>query len=191
MAGHQLIDGYLAGLARRLPAAIVDELSDGLTETYEHHLVTGLAPAAAARTALADFGDPEQIADEFIAQAPGRRTARLLLATGPIIGACWGTSLVAAKFWTWPIPTPLAAVYALTLLGVVAALAAAATSRRHYRRTHLGSAGALALVLLDSTMIAAAATVAPTVAWPQAVAIPASLARIGVVIQTLPKMLTS
>jgi hypothetical protein len=189
MARHQLIDGYVARLARRLPVAIVDELSDGLTETYQRQLANGLEPADAARAAIAEFGDARLVVDEFIAQAPGRHTARRLLATGPLIGVLWGASLLAARFWTWPIPTPLATGYALILVGVVAMLTVAATTM-DYRHTHLGAAGAIALAVLDGTMIAAA-TVAPTLAWPMAIAIPASLARIGAVIHALPKTRTS
>ncbi|MET7970527.1 hypothetical protein [Micromonospora sp. NPDC005305] len=52
IASHHLIDAHLAILARRLPADAVDELADGLTETWQHQLAAGLPPADAARTAL-------------------------------------------------------------------------------------------------------------------------------------------
>jgi hypothetical protein len=104
VAGHQLIDDHLSRLARRLPADTVDELADGLTETWQHHLAAGLHTDEAARAAIGEFGTPDQITAAFIAQAPGRRTARMLLATGPPIGLCWGASLVTAQVWTWPIP---------------------------------------------------------------------------------------
>lgn len=39
MAGHhQLIDAYLDEMADRLPVDAVDELTDGLLETWNHHL---------------------------------------------------------------------------------------------------------------------------------------------------------
>ena len=82
MASHPLIDDYVTGLARRLPADTVDELGDGLTEAWQQHLDAGLSPTEAARTAIAEFGTPDQITDAFVAQAPGRRRALLLLATG-------------------------------------------------------------------------------------------------------------
>lgn len=187
MASHPLIDSYLAGMATRLPADSVDELADGLIETWQHHLARGLTPTAAARTAIAEFGTPHRIVDEFVAQAPGRRTARLLLATGPVVGGCWGASLIAGKVWTWPIQPLLAAAYALALLAVVLTLLAAGTTRHSYRRTRLGTIGALTLVVLDAAMITAVAVLTPLFAWPMAVAIPASLARIGLTIQALPK----
>jgi hypothetical protein len=189
MASHQLIDAYVASLAERLPPDTVDELADGLVETWQHYLAGGLAPTPAAHAAIAEFGAPHRIEDEFVARASGRRTARLLLATGPIMGACWGTSLVSAKVWTWPIPGPVGIGYALSLLGVVAVLITAATSRHSYRRTRLGTTGGLALAVLDGAMIAAVATLAPTLVWPMAVATAASLARIGFAIRSLPRAL--
>jgi hypothetical protein len=187
MASHVLIDAYVAGLAARLPAGTVDELADGLIETWQRHLANGLTPDRAARAAIAEFGTTDRIADEFVAHAPGRRTARLLLATGPVMGVCWGASLITAKVWTWPIQAPIAAAYVVALSAVVVALLAAATSRHSYRRTRFGTAGALGLVVLDAAMIVAVAVLAPLVVWPMAVAIPASLARIGLTIQALPK----
>ena len=186
MASHQLIDTYLAGLAARLPTDTVDELADGLIETWQHRRALGLAPDQAARAAIAEFGAADHIINEFVVQAPGRRSARLLLATGPIMGACWGASLLTAKVWTWPIPLPVGAAYAIALTTVVAMLLAAATSRHSYRRTRLGTAGALAVAVLDATMLAAVAVLAPVLVWPMAAAIPASLARIGLTIRSMP-----
>jgi hypothetical protein len=190
MASHPLIDAYLASLAGRLPADTVDELADGLIESWQHHVLVGLSPEAAAQAAIAEFGAVDRITDEFVAQAPGRHTARLLLATGPVMAICWGTGLITAKVWTWPIQIPIAVAYGLALLAVVGALLAAATSRHSYRRTRLATAGAFALAVLDTAMIAAVVALAPLIAWPMAVAIPASLARIGLTIHILPRPLT-
>ena len=191
MASHQLIDTYLAALAQRLPADTVDELADGLIETWQHHLSRGLTSERAAQSAIAEFGGADRVADEFIVQAPGRHLARLLLATGPVMGACWGASLITAKAWTWPIPASVGAIYAVVLLSVVAVLIAAATSRHSFRRTRLGTVGALAIVVLDVTMIAAVAYLAPMLVWPMAIALPASLGRIGLVLQLMPRRRTA
>ena len=191
MASHQLIDAYLAGLAGRLPADTVDELADGLIETWHHHLGDGLTPERAARAAIAEFGAADRIADEFVAHAPGRRIARLLLLTGPVMGACWGTSLVATKVWTWPIPIALGLAYPAVLLATVALLVGAATSRHSYRRTRLGGLAALVLIVLDAAMIGAVGMLAPTVVWLMAVAVAASMVRIGLAIRALPHALTS
>ena len=183
MASHHLIDAYLDELAGRLPAGNVDELADGLVETWRHHLGHGLPPTEAAIAAIAEFGTLTEVTDAFVAQAAGRRTARGLLATGPIVGVCWGVSLIAAKAWTWPIPAAAAAVFAATLVSVVAALVVAASSRHNYRRTRLGHVGATGLVMLDLTMLTAVILVAPALVWPMALAVPASLARIAMTVR--------
>jgi hypothetical protein len=190
MASHQLIDDYLADLAGRLPAEVVDELADGLFETWQHHLSSGLGSDEAARTAIAEFGIADRVADEFVAQAPGRRMARLLLATGPIMALCWGPTLVAAKVWSWSVPWPAGAAYVLAFVAVVASLLVAAANRHSYRRTRLGLAGGVGLIALDAAMVAAAAALAPVFVWPMVLAIPASLARIGLALRSLPTLRT-
>jgi hypothetical protein len=70
-----LIDDYLAGLRRRLPAPIAEEAAAGLLETYEHHLVSGAGDQEAARAALAEFGDLAMVVDEFT--AAGASLARI------------------------------------------------------------------------------------------------------------------
>lgn len=58
MASHHLIDDHLAVLAERLPRHTLDELADGLIETWRQHLTAGLTPEPAARAAVAEFGTP-------------------------------------------------------------------------------------------------------------------------------------
>ncbi len=189
MASNDLIDGYVADLARRLPPDVVDELTDGVVETFHQHRARGLDPSAAAVAATADFGEPDQIGAAFARQAPGRRAAVALLATGPIFGALWGSSLITAKAWTWPIPAAAAIAFGTTLLIIVASLVAAATSRS-YARTRLASVGCSGLILLDLAMLAVIAVTSPTLVWPMALAIPASLVRVGISARSLPRLLT-
>jgi hypothetical protein len=189
MAGHRLIEDYLADLGRRLPPQVIDELGDGLAETWHRHLAAGFPPAAAARAAIAEFGTAEEITTAFVIQAPARRAARLLLATGPLVGVCWGVSLAAAHAWTWPVAPAAAVLYGATLLAVVASLLASATSRRSYRAARLGTVGGLGLVALDATMLATVVLIAPTLVWPMMVAVPVSLARIGLTVRSLPRAL--
>jgi hypothetical protein len=186
VASHELIDAHLAGLARSLPADAVDELADGLIETWQHYLAAGLPAAPAAHAAIGEFGTVDQITKAFVANCAARRTARVLLATGPIVGACWGTSLAVAHAWTWPVPVPAAAVIGAALLAVVAALVTSATSRTSYRRARLGAAGGLGLVALDATTLATVLLLAPTLVWPMLLAVPVSLARIGLTLRSLP-----
>ena len=186
MAGHHLIDAYLRELAGRLPADAVDELADGLQETWRDHLSRGSSPAAAAAEAIAEFGTPRQVTDAFVAQSPGRGIARILLATGPVAGVGWGASLIAAEAWTWPIPAALPSTYAVLLLCVVGCLLAAAGSKHSYRRTRFGLIGAVGLIALDTSMLAGFLLAASAWVWPVALAVPASLIRITITLRLMP-----
>ena len=90
MPGTSLIRHYLTALSAQLPAPIVEELADGLDQTRLHYLEQGLDSDAAAGAALAEFGQPDVILAAFTRLSPARRAARRLLATGPVVGACWG-----------------------------------------------------------------------------------------------------
>jgi len=191
MADHELIQAHTAALAQTLPAAVVEELADGLHETWYRHLAAGLAPADAARAAIAEFGSPAQITDAFVAQAPGRRTSLILLASGPVAALSWGTTLVTYHAWSWPVPRALAAMLACVLLSAVAALLIAATSKHSYRRTRLAHPAALAVAGLDATMLTILLLVAPRPAWPVLAAVTLSLARIAITTRSLRHMLAN
>jgi hypothetical protein len=186
MASHELIETYLGYLSRRLPADAIEELSDGLIETYRHHLSLGSDPAVAARSAVADFGDPVTVVAAFTRQAPGRRAALMMLATGPVVGVCWGATLVAGHAWTWPVAAGVRYAFGLTLLSVVAALVVAGTSRVSYARTRIAVVGGSGLVVLDLAMLATVLVAAPAFIWPMAAAILASLARVVLTLRALP-----
>ncbi len=178
MASHALIEACLAELGRRLPADVVDELADGLTETYDRHLARGTDPGAAAESAIAEFGDPAIIAAAFARQAPARRAALALLVTGPAVGACWAVTLLAGRAWTWPIPGQARLAFGVALIAVVIALVAAAGARCGRPRVPFAVVGGVGLVVLDTAMLAAVALAAPFT-WPLAVAVPASATRIA------------
>ena len=152
MAEPRLIRAYRATLARRLPAAILDELADGLEQTYHRYLDGGLDPDAAARAAVEEFGDPDALADLFAADAPARRTARLLLGTGPLVGGCWAALLIAVRAWDWPVPAIGDAGAALVLATVIALLAIAASTGSYRRAQHTATLACLGLIALDSTL---------------------------------------
>jgi hypothetical protein len=189
MAGHDLIETYLADLSGRLPADAVDELADGLTETYHRHLSTGVDGATAARRAIVEFGEPDAVLAAFVAESPGRRTARTLLWSGPTVGLCWGAALVAGRAWTWPVPAPLRLALGAALLTVIGTLVAAATARRSYHRTRLATIAGLVLIVLDSTMLTAVALVAVPFVWPMVLAVPASLTRLVLTARAMPRLL--
>jgi hypothetical protein len=186
VASHELIEEYLGELRRRLPADAVDELADGLIETYDGQLAAGADPDTAARRATAEFGAPVTIVRAFTRESPGRRAARRLLVTGPFVGLCWATTLLSGH---WPVPVPVRFAVGVALLLTVAALVTAATSRHGYARTRVAALGGCGLIALDTTMIVLALLVAPAFVWPMAAAVPASLVRIGATLRAVPSIL--
>ena len=187
MTSTQVSD-YLAGLRRRLPAGIAEEAADGLIETYEHHLAAGAGGQEAARAALADFGDLAAVVGEFTRQAPGRRNARWLLATGPVAGPCWATALILSHAWTWPVPAPVPISLGAALLLAVGALLAAATSRHSYRRTRLTAAASPVSLALDTIAVTAVLVAAPALTPVLSVAVTVSLSRIAFTAWSLPRL---
>jgi hypothetical protein len=119
-AGPGLITSHLDALASQLPGPVVEELADGLGETYRRHLGLGLGPEAAAQAAVAEFGEPELIAAEYARAHPARRAARRLLAIGPLVGSCWAVALLTGRAWTWPVPLAARIVPGVMLVAVVA-----------------------------------------------------------------------
>jgi hypothetical protein len=108
----RLIRGYLEVLAAQLPGPIVEELADGLTETYRSYRSRGLSADAAADAAVEEFGSAEEILAGFARVNPARRAARRLLGLGPVVGGCWVAALVTSRVWPGPEP-------ARVVLGVV------------------------------------------------------------------------
>jgi hypothetical protein len=178
MAEPSLIGDYLAELSVQLPAPIVAELADGLDQTRQHYLDQGLGPDAAARAALAEFGEPHVILAAFTSASPARRAARRLLVTGPMVGACWGTALITNRAWIWPIPVGARAVVGAALITVIVLLAGAAFSRHYRAAGRAAAAGCIGITTLDAALLITVAFAAPTVIWPVIVAMTASLARI-------------
>ena len=160
-----LIAEYVTGLHQSLPADIADEAATGLIDTYQDHLDSGASDQVAAHAALAEFGDLTMVVGEFTRQAPGRHAARLLLATGPVVGACWAAALVLSRAWTWPLPTAARLSFGAVLLLAVLALALAASSQHSYHRTRLTAAASPILLALDTTAVAAVLLDAPALTW--------------------------
>ncbi|MGC4940022.1 permease prefix domain 1-containing protein [Kribbella sp. DT2] len=188
MADHDLIHNYLDELGRLLPATAVEELADGLDETFQHHLRRGLSPADAAQSAINDFGGPTEVTTAFARQSPGRRTAVALLITAPIFAVLWATTLTTAQAWTWQIPPGAAAFYGAVLLAVAATLLTVAKSNTP-GTGRLAAPASIVLILLDLGMLAVIATTATAVTWPMAFAVPASLARTALTARNLPRLL--
>jgi hypothetical protein len=189
MDQHAVISGYLDDLASRLPPEAVEELADGLHETYQSQVARGLPPDAAAAAAVAEFGQPNQVAAAFARHSPGHRMAVRLLATAPVFATLWAASLLTAQAWTWPVPLPARIGFALLMLTTAGTLFAVALSNQP-RTTTLAAPAGLALILLDAAMLTAVALAAPGLTSPMALAIPASLIRIACTARALPRLLT-
>jgi hypothetical protein len=179
MPGPGLITGYLDTLSGQLPWPVVEELADGLEETYRRQLGLGLAPDAAAAAAVAEFGAPELIAAEFARAHPARRAARRLLVSGPAVGSCWAVALITSRAWTWPVPLAAGLVPGLAVVAVVALLAFAARSTRYRPIGRAGAAGCIGTTALDTFMIIGVLAADPAARWAVAVAITASVARLA------------
>ena len=183
-----LIKGYVSGLHRELPAALAEEATAGLLETFEYHRAAGADDHDAARAAIAEFGDLTLVVGEFIRQAPGRRAARLLLATGPAAGSCWAAALIIGRAWTWPVPVTVRLSFGAALLLAAAGLAASATSRHSYQRTRLTAVAGLVILALDTTAVATVVFTAPARTWALGLAAAVSLGRIAFTARMLPRL---
>src|SRR6266540_1028093 len=139
--------------------------------------------------ALDDFGTTEEIVAGFAHLVPGRRTARALLASGPLLGGCWAITLLASHAWRWPIPVAGRVGFAALLLGVVAVLAMTARASYRHTRRSAALAGISGLLLLDASAIVAVTVLAPTPQWPLLLGITASLSRICLTAPTLRSLL--
>lgn len=97
-AARPVIVAYLAEVEAGLPcgrsarAGILAEVADGLVDAVQAQSNNGAAPAAAARVAVAGFGDPQVLAAALAGELAGlaaHRVGLALVATGPVVGAVW------------------------------------------------------------------------------------------------------
>jgi hypothetical protein len=140
------LEPYLAQIAAGLPgpgraqAGILAELRAGLLDAIDAHRAAGLPDGRAISMALAEFGDPDQVAAAFrpeLAARSARRTALALAATGPLIGLLWAVAALTSHIdlhptalWPWAgappgslldVPLAVVAVTAVAALFTVAA----------------------------------------------------------------------
>ena len=191
MPGPSLISDYLTVLSAQLPAEVVEELADGLDQTCQRYVRQGLDPDSAAGAAMAEFGEPDVVVAAFTRLSPARRTARRLLAAGPVVGACWAGALITGRAWTWPVPLAARILLGLVLIAVVGLLAAAAFGR-HYRPVgRAAAAGCAGIATLDAAMLIAVIIAGPTVIWPLLLPLAASAGRLTFAAQALHPILAS
>lgn len=188
MAQPGLIADYLRQLAARLPTPIVEELADGLHETYLAQRRAGLAPEEAAQHAVAEFGDPATVVAAFLVASPARRAARALLVTGPLVGAAWATVLLTLHAWNWPVPDWARAGFAAVLLSGVALVAVAAFAHRYRRAARSAAAASLAVLAIDVTMLSYVNASGLLTTWPVLLAAALSTGRSVFTLSRLPQI---
>lgn len=177
MSQHKLIDGYIRDLRGDLPADVVDELEDGLLETYDEFRVSGLTPGEAEQATLAEFGASSDVLAAFDAITPCRGPARALLASGPLLGGCWALALLTSHAGRWHIPIPGRLAFGCLLLSVAVLLAQASRASYLHARRKAALAGAGGILLADASAVIAVLAFAPAPAWPLMLAASASLTR--------------
>jgi len=190
MPGPGLISDYLTELSAQLPALVVEELADGLDQTRQYYLDLGLDQAAATAAALAEFGPPPVIVAAFTRISPARRTARTLLAAGPVVGACWATALLTGRAWAWPVPLAGRVVFGLVLIGVIGLLATAAFGSKYRSVGRAGIAGCIGISAIDAAMLITVTLDVPAVIGPMALAVTASAVRLIFTARALRPVLT-
>ena len=206
------VERYLDQVATCLPGpprshhGIVAELRAGLLDAVDSHERDGMSPAQALQAAIAEFGDPAELADGFLAEiaaGQARRVAVILLVTGPLVGLLWiGTATAShvvvhlASLWhltgqrgVFALGVQLVAVTA-TVTAWAAVLGIAATGRltrwlpvrprRAPTVVAVAGIGAVGADALGLAMLAAELAIAPgqLAVVPAAAAAVASLGRI-------------
>ena len=191
MPEPRLISDYLAELSADLPDQVVEELADGLDETYRRYLGQGVDPDAAARAAIGEFGEPRIIVAAFTDASHGRRIARRLLAAGPAVGMCWAIVLITARAWQWPVPIAARVLFGVALITVIGLLTAAIVGRHFRLVCRAAAAACLGTAILDAAMTGTVLAIAPALVWPVAVAVALSAGRSTFALRNFPKVLST
>jgi hypothetical protein len=110
------------------------------------------------------------------------RLARILIATGPVVGGCWAATLITARAWDWSIPLAAPVLVGLLLAASVAMLATASLTPRYQSQRRAGIAGCFAIAVLDATAITTAMLLALDTRWLVAIAICLSAVRLTFVV---------
>jgi len=161
MAQHRLIQNYTDVLLSQLPHQLAEEVADGLAEAYANYVFHGLSSDDAARAAVTEFGDAQDVVNVFALGSPARRVARRLILTGPVVGLCWAMALIAGHAWAWPVPTVAPVLLGATLIASVVVLVLAARGRGYRAVRRAGTAGCVGLAVLDMAVIGLALVAAP------------------------------
>jgi len=189
--GPGLIQEYQAAISARLPGRIAEELADGLDDTYRSYLGQGLSPAAAARAAVAEFGEPGTVVAAFTRSSPSRRLARQLLAIGPAVGGCWAAVLIASQAWSWPVPVLVRVLAGVALIAIIAMPATAAFAPRYLLARRTAAAACTGLAAVDTLAVILVLLTIRSVPWPVILALPASALRAGFIARAIRSVLVA
>jgi hypothetical protein len=207
MSRDQIIETYLSRIAALLPgpsgirADMISEIRSGLLDATECHQSAGQDALDAATTAVAEFGEPREVAAAVgreLAAGQARRLTLQLAVTAIPIGVLWGYAAQASDAGTHPVwpwgwleapPVPLAV--AAAAIAAISALVARTTTGRAARllgdRTRLATtaaafggfaAAATDLAIITLLAIAVATSMHKLSLEPVAVAAMASAARL-------------
>ena len=196
------VDDYVTALAAQLPGprrartAALEEVRDGLHEAITARAATGVSPALATKSALAELGDPTTVARAFapeLATIQARRVLFAFLITGPLVGGWW-LVLLAPDIWppspqAWWAAIPVLPLVAVAIAAAVAILATTGSFIRWLpesnplRALHVARGVGIGCLVVDLTVIGIFAARSSTTHWQPALpllagAFAASLIRI-------------
>lgn len=196
MTGDQVIEVYLSQIAAAMPGPararrdIVAELRSGLLDAADAHRRGGRPAIAAAEAAVAEFGDPHQVARAFqpeLAARHVRRLAFLPAAASVPVGLLWAHAVQAshpalsqAPLWRWAGQPPVPLAIAAFLIATLAALGAIAVTGRLTRWLPGGPRAAAASAAIGGYTAAAVDTAIFAMLIHQLATSPATLAAIPV-----------
>jgi hypothetical protein len=203
------LDHLSTGLpvGRRRRRLIVDEIADGLACAVQARMDSdGIAPAEAASAAVAELGDPLELASAFATQLvplTAHRVGLALIATGPVVGLVWASAYgVGESSWLTKIGDVLSAagVYPFVLAvavpaAVISAGGAGVLARwLRFPPAWTGRAAVVALLaclLADATLVTGAVLRGGLMTHPEllGVAVAASLVRTVAVLAATRRML--
>ncbi|WP_405494418.1 permease prefix domain 1-containing protein [Nocardia sp. NBC_00511] len=210
---RSVIDDYLDDLSTRLTGtwwerqAILAEIGDGLHDSADYHRAQGLSVERAIATAVAEFGGPGVLAEEFLPVLSGKRIHRYgctFTTMGPVIGLLWGTAALLGSFSAVPRPLTILGLVAMALavlIGApftVAAIASTGRASRFVRiPTRLAARAllvtAIVAMFIDGTLLTTLLTLvaeAPRdlVVLPLALGALVSVARISIAVTSVPRL---
>jgi hypothetical protein len=199
----RIVAAWLAELDMQLPAGrrarkeILLEIADGLSCAIEEHTEQGQSAEAAARAAVAEFGDPCTVAAAFARQLGATAAHRLgagLILTGPLVGLTWAAAYATAGLdWPSRIVNVLSAmpqyplILAVTIPAAMMAITGAGWAARHMTiparvATSAALVAAIGCMAGDLSLLSAAVIGHDRIAGPgslAAVAIAASVVRLS------------